>query len=45
MSMADNQHNLGGFDVIAHCGNCLSDYEWLRDKHGDDSEMKRYFFG
>lgn len=45
MSMADNQHRPGGFDVIAHCGNCLSDYEWFRDKHGDDSEMKRYFFG
>ena len=45
MSMADNQHRPGGFDVIAHCENCLSDYEWFRDKDGDDSEMKRYFFG
>lgn len=45
MSMADNQYRPGGFDVIAHCENCLSDYEWFRDKHGDDSDMKRYFFG
>ena len=45
MSMADNQHRPGGFDVIAHCENCLSDYEWFREKDGDDSEMKRYFFG
>ena len=44
MSMADNQHRPGGFDVVTHCGNCLSNYEWFRDKHGDDSEMKRYFF-
>ena len=45
MSMADNQHSPGGFDVIAHCGNCLSDYEWFCDKDGGISEMKRYFFG
>ena len=45
MNVADNQHRPGGFDVIAHCENCLSDYEWFRDKDGNDSEMKRYFFG
>jgi hypothetical protein len=28
MSIADSWHSPGGFDVIAHCRNCLSDYEW-----------------
>ena len=45
MNVADNQHGPGGFDVIAHCENCLSDYEWFREKDGNDSETKRYFFG
>ena len=45
MNVADNQRRPGGFDVIAHCENCLSDYEWFRDKDSNDSEMKRYFFG
>ena len=45
MSMADNQHSPGGFDVIAHCWNCDSDFEWFCDKEGGTSEMKRYFFG
>ena len=27
MSIADNQHSPGGFDVIAHSRNCLSDYD------------------
>ena len=45
MSIADNRHSPGGFDVIAHCRNCLSDYEWFCDKDGGVSDMKQYFFG
>ena len=45
MSIADNQHSPGGFDVIAHCQNCHSDYEWSCDKDGSVSDMKPYFFG
>jgi len=45
MSIADNQHSPGGFDVIAHCQNCLADYEWFCDKDGAVSDMKQYFFG
>ena len=44
-NMADNQHSPGGFDVIAHCWSCNSDFEWFCDKDGGISEMKRYFFG
>ena len=45
MSIADNQHSPGGFDVIAHCRNCLTDYEWFCDKDGGVSDMKQHFFG
>lgn len=45
MSIADNQHSPGGFDMIAHCQNCHSDYEWFCDKDGSVSDMKPYFFG
>ena len=45
MSIADNRHSPGGFDVIAHCQNCHSDYEWFCDKDGSVSDMKPYFFG
>ena len=45
MSIADNRHSPGGFDVIAHCQNCLADYEWFCDKDGSVSDMKQYFFG
>lgn len=45
MSMADNKHSPGGFDVIAHCWSCGSDFEWFCDKDGGASDMKRYFFG
>ena len=45
MSIADSWHSPGGFDVIAHCRNCLSDYEWFCDKDGCASDMKQYFFG
>lgn len=45
MNIADSWHSPGGFDVIAHCRNCLSDYEWFCDKDGSISDMKQYFFG
>ena len=45
MSITDDQHSPGGFDVIAHCQNCHSDYEWFCDKDGGVSDMKQYFFG
>ena len=45
MSIADSCLTTGGFDVIAHCRQCTSNYEWFRDSEGNDSEMKRYFFG
>ena len=45
MSIADSHLTTGGFDVIAHCRKCTSNYEWFRDSEGNDSEMKRYFFG
>lgn len=45
MSIADSYLTTGGFDVIAHCRQCTSNYEWFRDSEGNDSEMKRYFFG
>lgn len=45
MSMTDRQHSAGGFDVISHCWNCDSDYEWFCDKDGGVSDMNRHFFG
>ena len=45
MSIADSCLTTGGFDVIAHCRQCTSNDEWFRDSEGNDSEMKRYFFG
>lgn len=45
MSIADSWHSPGGFDVIAHCRGCRSDYEWFCDKNGSISDMKQYFFG
>lgn len=45
MNIADSWHSPGGFDMIAHCRNCLSDYEWFCDKDGSISDMKQYFFG
>ena len=45
MSITDNRHSPDGFDVIAHCRNCLADYEWFCDKDGSVSDMKQYFFG
>ena len=31
MSVADNRHSPGGFDVIAHCWSCGSNFEWFCD--------------
>ena len=45
MSIADNQHSPGRFDVIARCPNCHSDYEWFCDKDGGVSDVEQYFFG
>ena len=45
MSIADSWRSPSGFDVIAHCRNCHSDYEWFCDKDGSISDMKQYFFG
>lgn len=45
MSITDDRHSPGGFDVIAHCRNYLTDYEWFCDKDGGVSDMKQYFFG
>lgn len=45
MTIADSWHSPGGFDVIAHCRGCCSDYEWFCDKDGSVSDMKQYFFG
>ena len=44
MSITSNRHSPGGFDMIAHCRNCLSDYERFCDKAGGISDMKQYFF-
>lgn len=45
MSITDNRYSPGGFNVIAHCPNCHSDYEWFCDRDGGVSDMKQYFFG
>ena len=45
MSVTDNRHSPSGFDVIAHCRNCLADYEWFCDKDSSVSDIKQYFFG
>ncbi len=45
MCLSDSQHSPGGFDVLAHCWSCGSDYEWFCDKDGNTSDMKRHFFG
>ena len=45
MTIADSWHSPGGFDVIAHCRGCCTDYEWFCDKDGSVSDIKQYFFG
>ena len=44
MSVAENRHSPGGFDVTAHCWSCDSDFEWFCDKDGETLEMKQHFF-
>ena len=40
-SITDNEHSPNGFDVIAHCESCNSDYMWFCYKDGVMSEMKK----
>lgn len=44
-SITDNRHSPGGFDVIARCQNCRSNYKWFCDKDGGVTDMKEHFFG
>lgn len=41
VSITGNEHSPNGFDVIAHCERCSSDYKWFCDKDGVMSEMKK----
>lgn len=41
VSITGNEHSPHGFDVIAHCERCNSDYIWLCDKDGIMSEVKK----
>lgn len=41
VSITDNEHSPSGFDVIAHCESCNSDYMWFYYKDGVMSEMKK----
>lgn len=41
VSITDNEHSPNGFDVIAHCESCNSDYMWFCYKDGVMSEMKK----
>ena len=45
MSITSNRHSPGGFDVIARCQNCHSNYEWFCDKDGGVTDIKEHFFG
>lgn len=45
MSITSNRHSPGGFDVIARCQNCHSNYEWFCDKDGGVADIKEHFFG
>ena len=45
MSITSNRHSPGGFDVIARCQNCRSNYKWFCDKDGGVTDMKEHFFG
>lgn len=40
-SVTGNEHSPNGFDVIAHCERCNSDYIWFCDKDGIMSEAKK----
>lgn len=39
--ITDNEHSPNGFDVIAHCESCNSDYMWFYYKDGVMSEMEK----
>lgn len=41
VSITENEHSPNGFDVIAHCERCNSDYMWFCYKDGVMSEMKK----
>jgi len=41
VSITGNEHSPNGFDVIAYCESCNSDYKWFCDKDGVMSEMKK----
>ena len=41
VSITENEHSPDGFDVIAHCERCNSDYTWFCYKDGVMSEMKK----
>jgi len=41
VSITDNEHSPNGFDVIAHCESCNSDYMWFYYKDGVMSEMEK----
>lgn len=41
VSITENEHSPDGFDVIAHCERCNSDYTWFCHKDGVMSEMKK----
>ena len=40
-SIIDNEHSPNGFDVIAHCESCNSDYMWFCDRDGVMSEIEK----
>lgn len=41
VSITDNEHSPNGFDVIAHCERCNSDYMWFCYKDGVMSEIEK----
>ena len=41
VSITGNEHSPNGFDVIAHCESCNSDYMWFCYKDGVMSAMKK----
>lgn len=41
VSITVNEHSPNGFDVIAHCESCNSDYMWFYYKDGVMSEMEK----
>ena len=41
VSITGNEHSPNGFDVIAHCESCNSDYTWFCYKDGVMSEIEK----